>query len=283
MTVINDREKIAYLEKKFNFRFLLPFSSMTHHFIGCVESLNTNKKYVVKLGRNLNDLNREVETLRAYLAGCVKIIDYQPDDLLLMLEFIEPGTPLSQIVRSGNDEAATRIIANKIIELHENFDESSKAKLPHLSSLKKDILVLKDRIENAQFTQLERKFFELTETRSTDVVLHGDLHHDNILKNGASWIAIDPHGYVGDATYDVGAMIYNPFFIFENIQNLNQIVNSRIVILAEELKVEYRHILDWAYCKCLLSAAWEVEDLGRLPQIRIDIADILLKFERNTD
>jgi streptomycin 6-kinase len=30
-------------------------------------------------------------------------------------------------------------------------------------------------------------------------VLHGDLHHDNVLRAGREpWLAIDPHGVVGD-------------------------------------------------------------------------------------
>ena len=35
-------------------------------------------------------------------------------------------------------------------------------------------------------------------TTSEAVVLHGDLHHDNVLRDGDGWVVIDPHGYVGD-------------------------------------------------------------------------------------
>ena len=42
------------------------------------------------------------------------------------------------------------------------------------------------------------------------MVLHGDLHHDNVLRHGDGWVVIDPHGYVGDAAVEPATMLYNP-------------------------------------------------------------------------
>ena len=43
------------------------------------------------------------------------------------------------------------------------------------------------------------------------VLLHGDLHHDNILSaTRAPWLIIDAKGLVGDSGYDLGAFLYNP-------------------------------------------------------------------------
>jgi streptomycin 6-kinase len=52
---------------------------------------------------------------------------------------------------------------------------------------------------------------ELSESATDQVVLHGDLHHDNVLRaEREPWLAIDPHGVVGDPGFEVGAMLYNP-------------------------------------------------------------------------
>src|SRR5690606_26100930 len=41
--------------------------------------------------------------------------------------------------------------------------------------------------------------------------LHGDLHHDNIIGDGhGGWLAIDPHGLIGDPVYDVANIFGNP-------------------------------------------------------------------------
>src|SRR5262245_10315386 len=52
---------------------------------------------------------------------------------------------------------------------------------------------------------------ELCVSATQRVVLHGDLHHDNILRAAHEpWLAIDPHGILGDPGYDVGALLFNP-------------------------------------------------------------------------
>jgi streptomycin 6-kinase len=41
-----------------------------------------------------------------------------------------------------------------------------------------------------------------------DRVLHGDLHQQNLLWSAdRGWVAIDPHGVVGDPGYDVGPLL----------------------------------------------------------------------------
>jgi streptomycin 6-kinase len=43
-------------------------------------------------------------------------------------------------------------------------------------------------------------------------VLHGDLHHENIVSaQRAAWLAIDPKGIVGDLGYETGALMNNPY------------------------------------------------------------------------
>ncbi len=39
---------------------------------------------------------------------------------------------------------------------------------------------------------------DLLKSTTKEVLLHGDLHHDNILKNGDSWLVIDPKEFIGD-------------------------------------------------------------------------------------
>ena len=52
---------------------------------------------------------------------------------------------------------------------------------------------------------------QLAATATGAVLLHGDLHHHNILQaQREPWLAIDPHGLIGDRGFDIGAMLYNP-------------------------------------------------------------------------
>ena len=42
-------------------------------------------------------------------------------------------------------------------------------------------------------------------------VLHGDLHHDNVLHGSRGWLAIDPKGLIGERTYEVANLLGNPW------------------------------------------------------------------------
>ncbi len=55
---------------------------------------------------------------------------------------------------------------------------------------------------------------ELVSSTGESVLLHGDLHHDNILLRGApdgavEWAVIDPKGIVGDVHFDVIQYLLN--------------------------------------------------------------------------
>lgn len=45
---------------------------------------------------------------------------------------------------------------------------------------------------------------------SPEWVVHGDLHHHNILRHGARYVAIDPKPYLADREYDVPSFLWNP-------------------------------------------------------------------------
>jgi streptomycin 6-kinase len=43
-----------------------------------------------------------------------------------------------------------------------------------------------------------------------DWLVHGDLHHHNILRRGDRFVAIDPKPYLADREYDVPSFLWNP-------------------------------------------------------------------------
>jgi streptomycin 6-kinase len=43
-----------------------------------------------------------------------------------------------------------------------------------------------------------------------DWVIHGDLHHHNIVRHGDHYVAIDPKPYLADREYDVPSFLWNP-------------------------------------------------------------------------
>jgi streptomycin 6-kinase len=50
---------------------------------------------------------------------------------------------------------------------------------------------------------------ELAASEHPEVVCHGDPHASNVLRRGAAWVLIDPDGFVGERSYDVGVVLRN--------------------------------------------------------------------------
>src|SRR5262249_49140131 len=42
-------------------------------------------------------------------------------------------------------------------------------------------------------------------------LVHGDLHHHNLLRHGERFVAIDPKPYLSDREYDVPSFLWNPW------------------------------------------------------------------------
>ena len=43
-----------------------------------------------------------------------------------------------------------------------------------------------------------------------DVLVHGDFHHHNLLRDGERWVAIDPKPMLGEPEFDVVTFLWNP-------------------------------------------------------------------------
>src|SRR5512132_4359180 len=69
-----------------------------------------------------------------------------------------------------------------------------------------DARISKQLVEAAQ-----KVFSDLGTSQSRPRLLHGDLHHYNILfDSNRGWLAIDPKGVIGELEYEIGAVLRNP-------------------------------------------------------------------------
>ncbi|GII92022.1 hydroxyurea phosphotransferase [Sinosporangium siamense] len=101
---------------------------------------------------------------------------------------------------------------------------------------------------------------ELCASAPARVLLHGDLHHDNILRaTREPWLAIDPHGLVGDPGYEVGSWLFNPDPA-DRDPALTALVPSRVEQLADELAMPVDRVVAWGFVKAMMSDVWTAED-----------------------
>ena len=123
------------------------------------------------------------------------------------------------------------------------------------------------------------QFAELCDSSGEEVVLHGDLHHFNVLRSGDGWLAIDPKGVVGERAYEPGALLRNPWPGLLDEPDPTGVLRRRSAQLAETLNLDLERVRAWAYVQALLAAAWCVED-GFDPAFPLAVAERLEPLTR---
>lgn len=104
-----------------------------------------------------------------------------------------------------------------------------------------------------------------------DRVLHGDLHPQNLLwAQNRGWVAIDPHGVVGDPGYDVGPLLINPW----NADPV-ELLACRLPLLAQLLNMPVERVAAWGLVRAVLAEAWHVQDTGRTAGGALAVAERL--------
>ncbi len=122
-----------------------------------------------------------------------------------------------------------------------------------------------------QADELRRELLAST-TTTASVVLHGDLHHFNVLRSSrAEWLAIDPKGLVGDRHFDVCQFLRNPFRMSASVNR------RRLDIFCDELGLDRTRVAQWCLVHAVLNACWDYED-GHSWQASVAYAEEALSF-----
>ena len=217
-------------------------------------------RVVLKITKTSGDESHSGKVLRAFAEdGAVRVYESETDAVLL--ERLEPGTNLVDVVRRGEDEEATRILAQVIGKLSYH---DAPPECPTVADWGRGF----DRYLESGDQQIPRKlvldarnlYQDLTSSQRTTMLLHGDLQHYNVLfVNERGWVAIDPKGVVGELEYELGALLRNPVELPELYTN-PEIFNRRLEILTDLLHLDHSRALNWARTQSVLSAIWDIED-----------------------
>lgn len=217
-------------------------------------------RVVLKITRKSGDESHSGKVLRAFAGdGAVRVYESETDAVLL--ERLEPGGHLVDLVKRGEDEEATRILANVIAKLAYH---DAPAECPTVADWGRgfDRYLESGNKEIPRESVLEARniYQELTSSQRTTMLLHGDLQHYNVLfDNERGWVAIDPKGVVGELEYEVGALLRNPVELPELYTN-QTIFNRRLEILTDLLHLDHSRALNWARAQSVLSRIWDIED-----------------------
>ncbi|WP_426732764.1 aminoglycoside phosphotransferase family protein [Myxococcus faecalis] len=193
-------------------------------------------------------------------AGAARVLESEGHALLL--ERAEGARSLTQMARGGQDDEACRILCAVADRLH----APRPAPPPEdLISLPRwfEPLALAAATHGGVFTRSAQAAREVLATPAPAVVLHGDLHHDNVLDFGArGWLAIDPKRLVGAPGFDFANIFTNPDMANPELPLAvrPEVFQRRVQVVSEASGMERGLLLRWVLAWTGLSAAWLVEE-----------------------
>lgn len=186
--------------------------------------------------------------------GAAKVLARHADALLL--ERATGPRSLAAMAANGQDDDASRILCAVAARLH----APRAGQPPELVPLTRwfEALAPAARTHGGLFARADRAAQALLADPRDVVVLHGDIHHGNVLYSGErGWLAIDPKGLLGERTFDFVNILRNPDAVTALTPGRFE---RQVEVLAASASVERQRLLDWTLAFAGLSAAWHMAD-----------------------
>lgn len=231
---------------------------------------------VLKLGVPRSELVTEIKALSLYAGrGICACHDADAAQGVLLLERIVPGADLRSVTdRAERFRIAADLFANLPVALAGDYGFPSyrdwiirafaKARTGE-TRVGPDLLAFVDAA--AQY------FAEIDAAGRPRLLLHGDLHHMNILQDGrGGWKAIDPKGVIGVAAMGAARFMQNEFRLFDPADRLERL-DQMTAVFAERLG-EPRHLVaKCGFVEHVLATVWSAEENEAPEALAIAVAE----------
>ena len=241
--------------RRWNLRCLAPLPNLSFNYL--MKGRRGPEPVVVKIVSQRQALAGEVAWLRAQQGrGAVRLHDVCETANAYLMAEVAPGQPATMLrERQATERIAAAIAAlggrraprEGIVRVATWFDElRGFAEQPPAG------------IDAADIRAARAVAAELAVPEQDERLLHGDLHHDNLLCAGASagaWRVIDPKGVVGDPAHDCAAMLRNGLD-GAAASEIVRTIRSRLDILAAAAGFDAPRIAGWGYAQTVLSCCW---------------------------
>ncbi|HEU5382002.1 MAG TPA: aminoglycoside phosphotransferase family protein [Ktedonobacteraceae bacterium] len=255
---------LARCAERWQLTIFPPFQNISFHYAAPARRAD-GTLVVIKASSPTGEFAEEAEALRLFQGeSTVRLLEVDEECEVFLLERLLPGTLLASLV-SEQDERATSILVSAMKHIWRPVPD--RHSFPTVEHWAKGLARLRSQYQGSYgpfpprlVQEAEALFTELCASAPTRMLLHGDLHHENVLQAGDTWRVIDPKGVIGDPGYETGVLFYNPMPYIFHIPNLRKVLARRVDQLAEELEMERARIRGWGLAQCVLSAWWSVEN-----------------------
>ncbi|HEX3721545.1 MAG TPA: aminoglycoside phosphotransferase family protein [Nitrolancea sp.] len=272
-TIVND------CADRWNLRLNRVLQPLTYNYLVSAHRYD-GTPVIIKACSPTGEFQTQANALQHFAGrGCVQLLERDDN---LEVQLMEACVPGSSLVGVPDDDAVT-IAAGTMRQLWSPLP--SNHRFPSLSDWGQGLDRLRAFYDGTgPFPQslverAERTFAEFSTSTEPRVLLHGDLHHDNILSaERQPWIAIDPKGVAGEPAYEMASFILNPHAELSAAAHLDRILARRVDRFAAELELDREKITEWAIAAAVLSAWWTVEDHGHVSELAMTCASLLAEI-----
>jgi len=266
-------------EQRWHLTLNTPFPNISFHFV--IPGMSDDgTPVVVKAHSPTSEFAEELEALRRFDGhGMAKLLAYDVNDEVMLLERLRPGMSLRKM---EDDERAIYIAATVMKQL---WRPALPVQHPFATVEKWGLGFTRLRehygggngpFPKALLEEAERLYAELSTSMAQPMLLHGDLHQDNILSSERDgWLAIDPKGLIGEPAYETGAMLRNFLPDLLEMPDPKQVLTRRVDQLSEELGFDRARVHGWGLSQAVLAAWWGIEDNGQLGEGCLTCARLL--------
>jgi streptomycin 6-kinase len=198
------------------------------------------------------------------------------DDNALLMERAIGKRSLKQMVLGGSEDEANKIICSVAAKLH----DAGCGHIPELIPLPIWFRALKPAAAKygGVFVKCDEIASQLLNNPIETVVLHGDIHYENILDSGTrGWMAIDPKGLFGERGFDFANIFCNPDIA---VATSPARLSRQVKLISEEAGLDPKRLCSWVIAWAGLSAAWILDD-GEDAKLQMAVAEIALNELNN--
>ena len=239
------------------------FPNLSFNFVApCTCSDGTAAVLKIGFAEENSIIHSEAKILN-YLAGvgAVKLLAYDEKLCAILLERLLPGENLIDLCKR-DDARATEIA----IGVMKNFRRPVPAagEFPPLEKWIESLLRVEETAFSPEAIKRAQKYFsELIFGSRQNFLLHGDLHHENILSaQREPFLAIDPKGIIGDIGFEISVFLNNPRGWVLKHPKRDEILRTRLEMFARSFEIEREKLRKWGYSEAVLAAWWTFEDNG---------------------
>lgn len=239
---------------------LSPFEHLSFNYVLPVLG-SKGEEWVLKVSVPHDEFSREIDALKHFNGrGSARLIGANPEEGWMLIERLLPGTRLVDVL---NEQQAIPIAVSVMQRLWAPVTESQL-----FIPLEEWLRSLKQLNAEASLQQLVSKKLrdfvigraeELLSNQGEPVLLHGDLHHYNILQHQSEWLAIDPKGIIGEREFEIGAFLRNPFCVVEDPLETQELARNLDWVI-DLTSFNRERVLSWCIIQAILCVCWYVED-----------------------